>query len=396
MASREHPYAKDLDLFGRGSLYQLLCTARTRMGQDTLAAWLRESTDTATILARQAAVEELRGTLDLREDLAVLDASMTLQVQPETLVAWIGKPPLLSDWARPLAAMILAMASVVALVAWIFFAASIGWFLLVAVLQSLLLRSMRREIEELTSHLDSVLSELELLLQVLRIIEAQRFVSPRIVGDRPPVARRRTACLAANRSTGPACRYVGNDPPQQVRRPFRVGAHAHGPSGIRHPALAEGQRAAGGDWLEAVGEFEALSCLAGYAYEHPECPFPAILENGPCLDAAGLGHPLIPAKRRVTNDVRLGREPQLLLVSGSNMSGKSTLLRTVGINTVLALAGAPVCAAQMRVSRLAVASAMRTMDSLQEGVSGFYAEIQRLRMICELERQIAAGAVSSR
>ena len=105
---------------------------------------------------------------------------------------------------------------------------------------------------------------------------------------------------------------------------------------------SNGQLAA--DWLEAAGEFEALCCLAGYAYEHPEYPFPAIEENGPCLEAEGLGHPLISAKRRVSNDVHLGRAPQLLLVSGSNMSGKSTLLRTVGVNTVLALAGAPVCA----------------------------------------------------
>ncbi len=381
---REHPYAKDLDLFGRGSLYQLLCAARTRMGQDTLAAWLRASADPATILARQAAVEELRAKLDLREDLAVVDASMTLQVKPETLVPWIGKASLLADWARPLAAMILAMASVIALVAWIFFGASIGWFLLVAIVQTLLLRGMRRDIDELTSDLDSVLGELELVVQVLRIIEAQRFVGPRLVdiaarlhaGGRP--ASQRIAQLARLVDTWETIRL------NKFVTPFAfvLMLTVHLAYAIDRWRRSNGRLAA--NWLEAVGEFEALCCLAGYAYEHPEYPFPAILENGPCLDAAGMGHPLIAAKRRVSNDVHLGREPQLLLVSGSNMSGKSTLLRTVGVNTVLALAGAPVCAAEMRVSRLAVASAMRTMDSLQEGVSGFYAEIQRLRMICDM------------
>jgi DNA mismatch repair ATPase MutS len=133
-----------------------------------------------------------------------------------------------------------------------------------------------------------------------------------------------------------------------------------------------------------VGDFEALCSFSSYAYEHPEQPFPDLVETGPRLVAAGLGHPLISASRRVANDVSLGTPTELLLVSGSNMSGKSTLLRTIGINTVLALAGAPVCARQMQLSRLVIASAMRRVDSLQEGVSAFYAEIRRLRAIGDL------------
>jgi hypothetical protein len=387
-ASREHPYAKDLDLFGHGSLYQLLCAARTRIGQDALAGWLRAPADPATILARQAAVEELRERLDLREDLAVLDAATTLEDKPETLLAWIGKASLPADRIRPLAAMVLALASVIALVGWLAFGAGIGWFLLVAALQALLLRNLRRQMVELTANLDSVLCELDLLLQVLRIVEAQQFASPRLVeirarlhaGGRP--ASQRIAQLARLVDTWETVRLNKFVAPFAFVLMLRV----HLAYAIERWRTINRQVAAG--WLAAVGEFEALCCLAGHAYEHPECRFPTIAAGGPCLDAGGLGHPLISAKRRVTNDVHLGREPQLLLVSGSNMSGKSTLLRTVGINTVLALAGAPVCAAQMRVSRLAVASAMRTADSLQEGVSGFYAEIQRLRMICDM----AAGS----
>ncbi len=138
-------------------------------------------------------------------------------------------------------------------------------------------------------------------------------------------------------------------------------------------------------WLDAVGEFEALLSLAGYAYEHPEDPFPEILPDGHRLEAVGLGHPLLPDASFVRNDVTLGDAPQLLLVSGSNMSGKSTLLRTVGVNAVLALAGAPVRARRLALSPLTVGACMRIQDSLQEGLSHFYAEIKRLRQIVDLD-----------
>ena len=139
-------------------------------------------------------------------------------------------------------------------------------------------------------------------------------------------------------------------------------------------------------WLAAVGEFEALAALAAYAYEHPADPFPSLEPGGARFDAEDLGHPLIPEARSVRNDVRLGDEARLLVVSGSNMSGKSTLLRTVGTNAVLALAGAPVRARRLRLSALAVGASIRTVDSLQDGSSRFYAEITRLRQLADLAK----------
>ena len=139
-----------------------------------------------------------------------------------------------------------------------------------------------------------------------------------------------------------------------------------------------------GDWIDAVGEAEALLCLAGFRYENPESCFPEISEGEAGYDGRGLRHPLLPRERSVTNDVRLADELQLLVVSGSNMSGKSTLLRTVGTNAVLALAGAPVAAERLRLSPLTVAASIRIQDSLLEGSSQFYAEIQRLRQIMGL------------
>jgi DNA mismatch repair ATPase MutS len=141
--------------------------------------------------------------------------------------------------------------------------------------------------------------------------------------------------------------------------------------------------AAIGRWLAAVGELEALAALSGYAYEHPGDPFPEILDKGPLLDGRALAHPLV--EGCVANDARLGGEaPRVLIVSGSNMSGKSTLLRTVGTNVVLALAGAPVRAASLRLSPLQLGATLRIQDSLFEGSSRFFAEIKRLKQLVDL------------
>jgi DNA mismatch repair ATPase MutS len=137
-------------------------------------------------------------------------------------------------------------------------------------------------------------------------------------------------------------------------------------------------------WLTAAGEMEALCSFASHAFEHPADPFPEIVPDGPCLEAESVGHPLLPEDRVVRNDIRIGGELQLLVVSGSNMSGKSTMLRTLGTNTVLAQAGAPVRAKRLRISPLAVGASIRLTDSLQGGVSRFYAEILRLRQILDL------------
>jgi DNA mismatch repair ATPase MutS len=142
-----------------------------------------------------------------------------------------------------------------------------------------------------------------------------------------------------------------------------------------------------GDWIEAVGEIEALGSLASFAFEHPSYAMPEVVEEGPLYDACELGHPLIPAARRVSNSVRLDPTLRLLVVSGSNMSGKSTMMRSVGLGAVLAMAGGTVCAQSLRLSTTAVGASIRIADSLQENASRFYAEILRIRQVLEMSRQ---------
>lgn len=388
-AKAEHPYALDLDLFGRGSLFQHLCAARTHAGQQTLAAWLLGSASPEVVSpdilrARQAAIAELRDDLGLREELAVLEAPPQTEAAPHALRQWLEAPVILADRVRPALAVVLMVAAVAALVGWTALGADARPLLAVVVLEGALLLSLKRQIRAATGQLDAVLAELALLVPVLRILERQEFASPclREIG-----ARLRTGRQRPSRHVARLARLVewwDTASRNQVVAPmaFLLAVHVQLIYALERWRTSHAGPVA--DWLAAVGEFEALISLARHAYEHPAHPFPTITEQGPVLDAADLGHPLIPAGRRVTNDVCLGGGRQLLLVSGSNMSGKSTLLRTVGVNAVLALAGAPVCASRLTISPLAIASAMRSTDSLQEGVSAFYAELRRLRAVSDL------------
>jgi DNA mismatch repair ATPase MutS len=132
-----------------------------------------------------------------------------------------------------------------------------------------------------------------------------------------------------------------------------------------------------------AGEFEALSSLAGYAFEHPADPFPHIVTGGPVVEGIALAHPLLPALRVVPNDVALGTDVRVLVVSGSNMSGKSTLLRAIGLNTVLAQAGAPACAAALSVPPCDLQTSIRIQDSLERGISYFMAALSRLKGVVD-------------
>ncbi len=137
--------------------------------------------------------------------------------------------------------------------------------------------------------------------------------------------------------------------------------------------------------LLALGELEALASLGHYAFIQPEATYPEIVTTETCYEAADLGHPLIRASDRVRNDIELNDALKLLIISGSNMSGKSAMLRTVGINAVLALCGAPVCAKDMRISPFLIGTAIRFSDSMKHRTSYFYAVINRLRAVMKLQ-----------
>jgi MutS domain V len=377
-----HPYAEDLDLFGHGSLFELLSRARTRVGEETLAHWLLEPAAIDVVRARQAAVTELRPQLDLREDLALLGEGVRSGEDARALVKWAASPPWRISSVVRVAAVVLALLAAVTLILWI---AGFGVipFLLALILGRAFAFRLQSPVNEVISAVDGAGRDLTLLSEVLNRLERERFKSPRLVELRAALdveglapsqqiagLNRLIDLLDARRNMIFAPLSIILLWPLQLAIAIERWRQSSG------PAVAL--------WLAAVGELEALCSLAGYAYEHPSDPFPELVEGGALFEGGALGHPLIPEARNVRTDLRLSDDLRVLIVSGSNMSGKSTLLRTVGINTVLTLAGAPVRARTLRLSPLQVGASIRIQDSLQAGASRFYAEITRLRQIVEL------------
>ena len=383
-----HVYADDLDIFGAGGLFQLLCVARTRMGKQALAGWLLHASDVEKILERQAAISELKTKLDFREGLAVAGGD-TIQADPEKLRRWaetkIDFHPLPWTIASPILA-VLSLAALVYAVVIYFQTGSAVWtpFLIVLLVQAVVMRSLHRRMEQLFMNLDQACENLDALAAIMRRIESESFSSPRL-------KQLHDSLISGNEGASQAVARLG------VLCDFQESRHNMVVRLIDVPVLYSVQVACAlqrwrtkhagaiAGWLEAIGEIEALLSLAIYAFEHPQDSFPELAAaDDDCFQGNGLGHPLLPEKSCVRNDVALGRDTQVLLVSGSNMSGKSTLLRVVGINAVLAFAGAPVRAESLRLSPASIGAAMRVSDSLQKGVSHFYAEIQRIRQVVEL------------
>ena len=381
----KHPYASDLDLFGRASLFELLSTARTRSGEKTLASWLLSPALPEEVRVRQEAVKELRGRLDLREELCVLGEDVRSGVDTDGLVAWACAPALLEGRWQVGAGAALAVANLTTLGLFFSGVHGLGPFLVSAVVSGVFARVHGKRAAHVLRAVERPAAELRILAETLGRLEREPFRAALLrslaapLSGAPTPASRQIASLARlsewnesrrNQIFAPlaALCLLGTQLAFALER-FRARSGAS----VRH-------------WVEAVGAMESLSSLAAFAFEHPEDPFPEILEAGPVFEARGLGHPLLPAIRCVRNDVRMGHGLQLLMVSGSNMSGKSTLLRSVGVNTVLALAGAPVRARALALSPLQVAACMRVQDSLAEGTSHFYAEIQRLHALTSLGR----------
>jgi hypothetical protein len=380
----ESLFADDLDLFRRGGLFELLNTARTSAGDDALASWLLEPAERDMILARQEAVAELRGKTELREYLAGCGGADFEDLDVAGLAQWASstEPTIPALW-RGVSPLLVALTAAAAV--W-FLATNRGWLLFLAVLvDATITFALLKRTEKLFVSAERASDSLKLASVLIARWEQEKFSSPLLDELQQAFHRNDSASRALARLAllTRMMEHRANLVVRILNAPLLYSVQLAGAAQAwRHRYGASLER-----WLISLSELEALQSLATYSFEHPSDPFPELAHGEPCFEAKGLGHPLIPEARSVRNDVSLGGETRLLLVSGSNMSGKSTLLRAVGINAVLAMAGAPVRAASLRLTPLHVGASIQVNDSLQEGRSRFYSEILRLRAICAVAEE---------
>jgi hypothetical protein len=377
-----HTYAADLDIFGRGGLFELLSNSRTRMGEDMLAQWLLSPAAENDIRERQEAVRELRGQLDLREDLAVLGQEAGPGVHPEALLHWAEAPSRLEQkWIGRLAPLLALMAVGTATV-WGVWGIKAPFFAVLSA-EAIVAYRTRKHVEQVVHNAEHEFADLDLLSGVLARLEQETFGAARLQALARELRSHQlpgSLAIARLRTIVQLSESRHHLILQVLDLPLMY-------SLLVALAAERWRRSHGGAvrrWLQATGEIEALISLSTYSFEHPGDPFPELVAGPPCFAGEELGHPLLPAAVCVRNDVSLSGATRVLLVSGSNMSGKSTLLRTVGINTVLAMAGAPVRARRLCLTPLRVGASIRVTDSLQGGSSRFYAEISRLRKLFDL------------
>ena len=358
----------------------------------TLADWLREPATLAEVRARQAAIDELRPMLDFKEDVAVLAAESPVG-RTGLLAAWAGSPAVRFASALRVALAVCALVTIALAVAVYRDLIALEWLFGWVVLEVGFAAIWRRPFHKVLHGIEMPEHDLGLLAGLLARIESERLTSPRLAAlhqalltDGVPPSRR----IAQLRRLVSWVDSTHNLMFAPIAFVLLVGPQLAIAIDRWHAAYGPAVR----EWLRVVGEFEALIALGTFAYERPDDPFPELADEGPVYDAEGLGHPLIAASGGVRNDVRLGAGgPRVIIVSGSNMSGKSTLLRSVGVSVVLALAGAPVTAKRLRVSALAPGATLHIQDSLQAGHSRFFEEILRIRTIVHTAADTSRGPV---
>jgi hypothetical protein len=323
----------------------------------------------------------------MRLEMALAGDEAGSATQREALEAWASAPAAALSRTISFLALGASALSLSGIATWIFTQSGPVPFVLAIVLQGLFALSIRSRVLPVLAAADTPVGSLARTASLLACVENESFQCSRLAElrrelettGRPPSGELEILRRLVDRRDARQNQFFA-----PIAALLMWGTHA---------ALAlETWRARCGPrlavWIDTAGEIEALCALAGYAYEHPEDPFPEIVdvEQGPLFEGKALAHPLLASKKAVRNDLSLGTSPQALVMSGSNMSGKSTMLRTVGCNTILALMGAPVRAEHLRISPLRIAASIRIVDSLQEGQSHFMAEIMRLRQVVDISR----------
>lgn len=396
-ANADHPYTSDLDVFGNHSLFQLINRTETTSGRMLLGTWLSAPADTNAIHERQEAIKELTPKIAWRQNFQAIGMHFKVKnEQASTFLKWVGNPEKLPNKQRYL--LLIIPLSILASLSLIFFFKEFvlkgnpfGAVPLVVsvIVNGFVLMRFRRLAESIVSQITGAKEILNANELMIRAIEGERWTATRLIELQ--------AIFTSHKFS--VSQKLGH-----LRKVFEVFQMRGSKRDFNHTfytifnnlwfldfyfiySIQKWRHSYGSyvyKWFDGVGEYEVLGSLAAFHYANPAYTFAELTSEYHILNFEAVGHPLIPGHRRISNNFTYDQEGRIAMITGSNMAGKSTFLRTIGVNVVLLLMGAPCCARHAKVSHVQLFSSMRTQDNLEEGVSSFYAELRRIEQLLKL------------
>ena len=386
-ASDLHPWTQDLDVFGPGSLFQLLNECRTQPGRRKLAEWLQSVCDGDTIRLRQSRAQGLKNELGLRESLACIPDSAHWANAEALLMEWVRESSRPIPWWIVIWSLLIGLIAVPVMVLVLMSTLPLSMLLLVILLQAPAIVATRRQIRAVAQRMDNVNAALGQFGAVMDVFERHSVEEPTIRDLQNRFHSESETASQAIRQLSRLTQWLNNATRNQFFAPiaWACGLFVLLTFLLERWRQKHGQDVA--DWLETTACLEASLSVAGYSFDHPDDCLPLISDDQPKLVAEQLGHPLLRESACVRNSVSLTQARPLLLISGSNMSGKSTFLRSLGASVVLTLCGSVVRAKSFHTYPFQVATAMRISDSLQEGRSLFFTVVRRLKTVVDLTEQ---------
>ena len=382
---KDHPYASDIDIFGHASLFQFINRSSSDMGAEALANWLSSAAAPDEVLERQSAIRELKDKIEWRQDLQAFGKETSIKRSTfNKLMAWVHEPTLFLQfkhwqWLRVLLPAIIIAIVTAAIGGWISLNVMYGFLLLYAVIAY----QVNRIVSPLHEKLSKIVDEIDALSLSIHSIEKEKFNAPLLVGLQH-------AFIHKDERASSKIRKI-----KKIldRLDIRYNIVLSAPLNLlllwnlqQALDLEKWKKVYADDvenWFHTLGIFEALNSLSNIYFNNPGWALPVLQDKHFFFEATELGHPLINEQKRVNNFIRMERSGELMLVTGSNMAGKSTYLRSIGVNIVLAMAGAPVCAKTFTISPVQLISSMRIADNLEESTSTFYAELKKLKAVID-------------
>ncbi len=397
-----HPYTSDLDIFGHHSIFQLINRTTTESGMILLTKWLSEPARNSEIDDRQKAIKELSQKLNWMQDFQASGMHFqNKQSEYYKLLDWVAAPSVLLKYRQIYIAVAIILPILFILSSYFFYVhldslmglIYLSLMILVLLTTFIILKKVKPQAENIVETSTENLKTLKGYRTLINKIECESFKSDKLAELQSILTKGK---YSAYNEINRICRLLDFSHQRPIKKQPINGNQLYPIINsfllidiyliIGTEKWKSKNKAFLKSWAEAVSEFEVINSFAGFCYSNPSYTFPEIAEKNNYVHFESLGHPLINSNNRVCNDFHSGGHGDVVMITGSNMAGKSTFLRTVGVNLVLALAGAPCCASACQVSNLKLFTSMRTQDNLEKGISSFFAELSRIeKMLKQIE-----------